>query len=68
MNSEYESLMEHDTWKLLRTPAGSNGISCKWVYVQKYEAAPAGELTARYKAHVVAGGFLQIEGIEFSET
>lgn len=68
MNSEYESLMEHDTWELVPRPADSNVISSKWVFVQKYEAGDNDEPTVRYKARVVARGFLQIEGVDFSET
>lgn len=36
--------------------------------MQKYEATPSGELTVRYKACVVARGYQQIEGVDFTET
>lgn len=51
-----------------RVTSESNDISCKCVYVQKYEAIPSGEFTVRYKARTVARGFLQIEGVELMET
>jgi len=35
-DSEYESLMNNDTWKLVELPRGGTAIGCKWVFKVKY--------------------------------
>jgi len=40
-------------------------MSCKWIIKIKYNA---NGFMARYKFHLVAKGFIQVEGIDFNET
>ena len=34
---EYSSLMENQTWSLVKPPKGRNVIGCKWVFRVKYD-------------------------------
>ena len=49
-NAEYQSLMECDTWDLVKLPSGRKAIRCKWVFNGKVE---------RFKARLVAKGMLK---------
>ena len=40
-DSEYESLMKNETWKLVQLPSGRKPISCKWVFEVKYGLSEA---------------------------
>ena len=68
MDIEYKSLMEHETWTLVSRPANQNVVSSKWVYKVKEEQQPDGSLGIRYKARMVARGFSQVEGVDYTET
>jgi len=44
-------------------------MSCKWIFKIKYNVDGFMALwQARHKAHLVARGFTQVEGIDFNET
>ncbi|KAH9182515.1 hypothetical protein AeNC1_015509, partial [Aphanomyces euteiches] len=57
--AEYESLMEHNTWTPDRKPIG-----CRWLFTKKFAAD--GSLS-RYKARLIAQGFTQIAGIDYTD-
>ena len=40
-DSEYESLMKNETWKLVQLPSSRKPISCKWVFEKKYGLSEA---------------------------
>ncbi|KAH9288006.1 hypothetical protein KI387_032123, partial [Taxus chinensis] len=65
MTAEYSSLMKNHTWDLVSLPKGRNMVRCKWVYRTKYTVDGSID---KYKAHLVAKGFSQVEGIDYSET
>ena len=65
MQEEYNYLMKNDTWELITLPEGKNLVSCKWTYKTKFTLD--GEIK-RYKARLVAHGFSQEEGIDYTET
>ena len=65
MKAEIKALEDNQTWKLVELPARKKSVSCKWVYRIKYKSDGSIE---RYKAHLVAKGFTQQEGIDFLET
>ena len=62
---EITSLESHGTWEIIPRPKDTNVVSCKWVYRVKYGAN--GEVT-HYKAQLVARGFTQIHGLDYSKT
>ena len=65
MEKEYDSLMENHTWTLVPPPPGRNIIQCKWVYRIKYTSTGTID---KYKAHLVAKGYSQVHGIDYTET
>ena len=65
MLSEYNSVLENGTWKLVDYPSNVKPIGCKWVYRIKYKSN--GEVD-KYKARLVAKGFAKQEGIDYDET
>ena len=64
MQSEFDSLLENETWELVPRPNNVNVVGCRWVYKVKRDAN--GNI-ARYKARLVAQGYSQIEGIDYGE-
>jgi len=65
INYELASLKANKTWSLVKWPAGVNVADCKWVLHIKKNAA--GKIK-KYKARLVAWGFMQIHGIDFYKT
>lgn len=57
--------MKNHTWELVPLPKGRKIVRCKWVYRTKY--ATNGYVD-NYKERLVAKGFSQVEGIDYSET
>jgi hypothetical protein len=64
MADEINSIVENDTWKLVELPVGHQPIGLKWVYNLKKNAQG---LIVKYKARLVAMGYVQREGIDFDE-
>ena len=62
---ELASIMANGTWDLVELPAGRLPIDSKWVFKIKRDAAGNIE---RYKARLVARGFMQQHGVDFAET
>lgn len=58
------SIRSHGTFVLTPRPAGVNVVSCKWVFAVKAKDG----LVTRFKARLVARGFSQQQGIDYSET
>ena len=65
MDHEVEALVSQRTWTLVPRPADANIVACKWVFTIKYH--PDGTI-ARHKARMVARGFTQAYGIDYTET
>lgn len=65
IREEIASLMANGTWKEEKAPQGTNLVSTKWVFTIKTN--PDGSLE-RYKARLVARGFSQIYGEDYTET
>ena len=57
--------MKQQTWSLVPLPSGKNVVHCKWVY--KIKRSSDGSI-ARYKARLIAKGFLQQYGLDYEET
>ena len=65
MTQEFEALYANDTWDLVPLPAGKNAIGCKWVYKVKHKGDGSVE---RLKARLIAKGYIQQAGIDYTET
>ena len=64
MKSEISSLHDNDTWELVPRPANKNVVGSRWVF--KVKPNPDGTVN-RFKARVVAKGFSQVHGVDYSE-
>lgn len=64
MKEEYSSLMENKAWTLVNKEENQKVVQCKWVFQLK--SGVDGE--ERYKARLVARGFTQQYGIDYTET
>ena len=65
MQAEYDSLIDNQTWKVTILPPGRKALTTKWVLKKKL--GPSGEIL-KYKARMVARGFQQVEGYDYTET
>ncbi|KAF0727995.1 hypothetical protein Ae201684_014101 [Aphanomyces euteiches] len=63
-DAEYNSLMQHNTWTLCELPPDRKPIGCRWIFTKKYTAD--GTLSC-YKARLVAQGFTQVAGVDYTE-
>ena len=65
MKEELDALHKTGTWDLVDLPSRKSAIGCKWVY--KIKTRSNGTVD-RYKARLVARGFIQEYGIDHEET
>lgn len=65
MLEEYQALQQQGTWSLVSLPPNKHAIGCKWVYRLKKNSYGS---IARYKARLLAKGYLQEAGIDYQET
>jgi len=62
---ELALLEENGTWKLVECPTDTNVVDLKWVLRIKKNAASEID---KYKAWLVAQGFMQVHGVDYHET
>jgi hypothetical protein len=65
IRSEIRLHVQNHTWDFVYRPPGVKVVGHKWVFARKY--GENGEIT-RYKARLVAQGFLQTRGVDYTET
>ncbi|KAJ9685291.1 hypothetical protein PVL29_017351 [Vitis rotundifolia] len=65
MLEEIRALEDNHTWKLVDLPQGKKVVGCKWVFAVKVN--PDGSV-ARLKARLVARGYAQTYGVDYSDT
>jgi hypothetical protein len=65
MVEEYDSIVRNDVWNVVPRPVGKSVVTSRWLYKTKIVADGNVE---KYKAHFVARGFSQIEGVDYDET
>ncbi|RVX04638.1 putative mitochondrial protein [Vitis vinifera] len=64
MVEEIRALEKNGTWEVMTLPRGKKPVGCKWVFTVKYKADGTVE---RYKARLVAEGFTQTYGIDYTK-
>ena len=65
IQAKLKSLANAHTWNMVEHPKDVNVVSCKWVFKIKKNAV--GEID-KYKARLVARGFMQQYGVDYHET
>ncbi|KAJ0474222.1 putative RNA-directed DNA polymerase [Helianthus annuus] len=65
MVEEIRALHQNNTWTLVPRPSSMNVVGSKWVFRIKYHSDGSID---RYKARLVAQGFTQIPGLDYSYT
>ncbi|GKD63254.1 ribonuclease H-like domain-containing protein [Tanacetum coccineum] len=65
MNNEIEALNRNNSWTICDLSIRRKAVGSKWLWKIKYKST--GEIE-RYKARVVAKGFIQREGFNYLET
>ena len=65
MKDEMSSMRYNNVWGLVELPNGAKAIGCKWGFKTKKDSLSNIE---RYKVRLVAKGFTQKEGINYTET
>ena len=63
-DSEFNSLIENDTWELVPLPEGKSIVGNKWIFKVKRDENGC---VQRYKARLVAQGYSQTEGVDYNE-
>jgi transposase InsO family protein len=62
---EVRAHLENGTWKVVRLPKGKRAIGSRWVF--KIKRTVDGSIE-RYKGRIVAKGYAQREGVDYTET
>jgi len=65
IEEEFDSINKNNVWTIVDKPLGKNIVSTKWIF--KIKKNPEGDIQ-RYKARLVARGFLQRYGVDYLET
>jgi hypothetical protein len=65
MEDEMSQIEKNDTWELVDLPHGKSTIGVKWIYKLKFNMDGS---ISKYKACLVAKGYVQQEGIDYEET
>ena len=65
IRTEIAHLTGNEVWDAVDAPENVNVVGCRWVFALKKDAAGRIE---RYKARLVAQGYSQVYGVDFSET
>jgi hypothetical protein len=65
MVEEYDSIMHNDVWDVVLRPMVKSVVTTRWLYKTKIAADGSVD---KHKAHFVARGFSQIEGLDYDKT
>ncbi|MCH94734.1 retrovirus-related Pol polyprotein from transposon TNT 1-94, partial [Trifolium medium] len=65
MQCEFDALQKNETWNLVPLPPNRTAIGCKWVFRVKENSDGTSN---KYKDRLVAKGFHQRQGFDFTET
>lgn len=64
MDTEIDTIEKNHTWELTDLPKGHKAIDLKWVFKLKRDTTNA---VIKYKALLVAKGYVQQQGIDYDE-
>lgn len=64
IKEEIQCFEKNSAWELVDAPPNSNIVKCKWVLKKKYD----NNNSVRFRARLVAKGFMQKQGVDFTET
>ena len=65
IKEEIDGLDKNETWEMTTLPPDKRCFDSKWIF--KIKRYPDGNIQ-RYKARVVARGFSQVEGVDYTQT
>ena len=65
IQEELRSLIKNNTWSMVNRPEGRQVVSVKWVFKKKRDEQGK---VARYKGRLVARGFTQVAGLDYTDT
>ncbi|CAH9078510.1 unnamed protein product [Cuscuta europaea] len=65
MLTEMEALHSSGTWEVVSHPPSKSVVGFRWIYTVK--VGPHGQVD-RFKAHLVAKGYTQIYGLDYTDT
>jgi hypothetical protein len=65
MRSEYDSIMDQGTWKVVERPSHQKVVTVTWVLKVKWNPD---RTVPQYKARLCARGFTQVLGVDYDET
>lgn len=65
MEEELKALRKNNTWRLVKLSKGKMVVGSKFIFKKKKEV-PRVQKT-RYKAKLVAKGFIQVKGFDYNE-
>ncbi|GBP45102.1 Retrovirus-related Pol polyprotein from transposon TNT 1-94 [Eumeta japonica] len=64
VQEELQSFEKNSAWELVDVPKDGTIVQCKWVLRKKYDS----ENNVRYRARLVAKGFTQKYGVDYTDT
>lgn len=64
VQDELQSFEKNSAWEIVDVPKDGTIVQCKWVLRKKYDS----ENNVRYRARLVAKGFTQKHGVDYTET
>ena len=62
---ELQNLKKAETWDVIERLSGVNIVDSKWVFCLKKDYE---EKIIKWKVHLVAKGFTQVQGVDYFET
>lgn len=64
VSEEIQCFEDSNAWELVDIPVSGTVVKCKWVLKKKFDS----DNNVRYRARLVAKGFMQKKGVDYDET